>query len=314
LKIAVVIVNYNSEDLLAKCINHLLDQSRQADVIMVVDNGSHDRSMANLPRCSTLRVHELETNQGFASANNFAFRQIEDADYFITLNPDAFPKPDFIERFEEAARDHPEYASFASRMMRDENTVDGAGDVYHISGIAWRSLYNQRYFSDRHQPCDVFAPCAGAAMYKANDLIEAGGFDDSFFCYMEDVDLGYRLQLKGRRCLYVPQATVIHLGSAITGKYPDFALYYGHRNLVWTLVKNTPAPLLPLIIPAHLLMTVVVGIVFLARGKFKPYLQAKIDAIRGLGRVLRQRKQVQNTRQISSWKILRLYNLRLKKY
>lgn len=314
MKIAVVIVNYNSGDLLRKCINHLLEQSRQADVIMVVDNGSDDGSMANLPSVSTLKIHESETNQGFGSANNFAFRQIEDADYFITLNPDAFPKPDFIERFEEAAKDHPEYASFASRMMRDEDIVDGAGDVYHISGIAWRSLYNQRYFSDQHQACEVFAACAGAAMYKAKELIEAGGFDDSFFCYMEDVDLGYRLQLKGHRCRYVPQATVVHLGSAITGKYPDFALYHGHRNLVWSMVKNTPAPLLPIVIPAHLLMTVVVGMVFLSRGTLKPYLKAKIDAIRGLGRVLRQRKQVQKTRQISSWEILRLCNFRLKKH
>lgn len=314
MKIAVVIVNYNSGNLLANCISHLLSQSRQADVIMVVDNASHDSSMEQLPACSVLKTHKLETNEGFASANNFAFRQLDDVDYFITLNPDAFPKPDFIEKLEEAAISYPEYASFASRMMRDENTVDGAGDVYHISGIAWRSLHNQRYFSDQHQPCEVFAPCAGAAMYKASYLIEAGGFDDSFFCYMEDVDLGYRLQLMGHRCRYVPQARVVHLGSAITGKYPDFALYYGHRNLVWSLAKNTPAPLLLLVIPAHLLMTVVVGIVFLTRGDLKPYLQAKLDAMRGLGRVLRQRKQVQITREIGSWKIFQLYSLRLKRY
>ncbi len=280
---------------------------------MVIDNGSLDSSMANLPACSTLKTHCLEENHGFAGANNFAFQLLPEADYFITLNPDAFPESDFIERLEEAARAYPDYTSFASRMMQDNLTLDGAGDVYHISGLAWRNLHNRPYLPDQHQPREVFAPCAGAAMYRAKDLREAGGFDDTFFCYMEDVDLGYRLQLKGCRCLYVPQAAVLHLGSAITGKYPDFALYYGHRNLVWTLVKNAPAPLLGLALPAHILMTIVVGIVLLARGNLKPYLKAKFDALRELRRVLQQRKLVQRSRQVSSWRVLRLYDFHLTK-
>jgi GT2 family glycosyltransferase len=300
--------------LLAKCISHLLEQSRQADVIVIVDNGSTDSSMDKLPASSTLRIHKLDTNRGFASANNFAFAQVDDADYFITLNPDAFPQSDFIEQLETAAGNYPEHASFASRMMRNQNSVDGAGDIYHVSGIAWRNLHNQPYLPDQHQPRDVFAPCAGAAMYKTKDLTAAGGFDDAYFCYMEDVDLGYRLQLQGHRCRYVPEAAVHHLGSAITSRYPDFALYYGHRNLVWTVAKNTPTALLPVILPAHVLMTVVVGIVFLSRGTFKPYLRAKIDALKGLGPVLRRRKEVQRTRRISNWQVLRLFTFSLTKH
>jgi GT2 family glycosyltransferase len=129
---------------------------------------------------------------------------------------------------------------------------------------------------------------------------------------MEDVDLGYRLQLKGKRCLYVPQANALHIGSAIVSKYPDFATYYGHRNLVWAMVKNTPGPLLPLVLPAHLAMSILLAAVFLARGQLRVYLRAKFDALQGLGRVWGQRKQVQKTRQVSCWRILRLYDFRLK--
>lgn len=314
LKIAVVIVNYNSGDLLSKCIDHLLRQSRPADIIMIVDNASQDNSMDALSEYPELNICKLETNKGFAGANNIAFNKMATADYFITLNPDAFPEPDFIEKLEEAARDHPEYSSFASRMMLDINTVDGAGDAYHISGLAWRNLHNRRYYPDQHQAREVFAPCAGAAMYRAKDVIEMGGFDDSFFCYMEDIDLGYRLQLRGKRCLYVPGANVLHIGSAIVSKYPGFATYYGHRNMVWVLVKNTPNPLLLLALPAHLIMSILLAVVFLARGQSSLYMRAKIDALRGLGRVWNQRKHIQKTRRISSWRLLRLYEFGLTRW
>lgn len=268
--------------------------------------------MANLPYIPGISICKLETNQGFASANNIGFRQLSDADYFITLNPDAFPRSDFIEKLEEAAKDHPGYASFATRTMASEATVDGAGDVYHISGLAWRKFHNRRYVPGQHQHREVFSPCAGAAMYRASDLIQVGGFDDSFFCYMEDIDLGYRLQLRGKRCLYVPEANALHIGSATVSKYPGFALYYGHRNLVWTLVKNTPGALLPLVLPAHLVMSILLVAIFLTRGQLRVYLRAKFDAIKGLGRVWGQRKQIQKTRQESSWRILRLYDFSLK--
>lgn len=311
MKIVVVIVNYNSGDLLTKCIDHLVRQTRPADTIFVIDNASQDESMTTLPVRSELRTHKLETNQGFASANNIAFQRIENADYIITLNPDAFPEADFIEKLEEAARGHPDYGSFATRMMLNEVTVDGAGDSYHISGLAWRNLHYRKYFPDKHHERDVFSPCAGAAMYSAKTIAEMGGFDDSFFCYMEDVDLGYRMQLSGKRCLYVPQAVVQHIGSAIVSKYPGFATYHGHRNLVWTLIKNTPGPLLPLVIPIHLLMSVVLGIIYLARGQSKVYWRAKIDSVRGLGKIWRQRKQVQKGRRITVWRLLQTYDLSL---
>ncbi|MBK6738960.1 MAG: glycosyltransferase family 2 protein [Haliea sp.] len=175
MKIAVVIVNFNSGDLLSKCINHLLCQSRPADVIMVVDNASQDDSLDDLSDYPKLKICKLETNEGFAGANNIAFKEMAEADYFITLNPDAFPEPDFIEKLEEAARKHPEYSSFAGRMMLDPNTVDGAGDAYHISGLAWRNLHKRHYHPDEHEAREVFAPCAGAAMYLAKDICEIGG-------------------------------------------------------------------------------------------------------------------------------------------
>ncbi len=311
MKIAVVIVNYNSGPLLLRCMDHLQRQTRPADSILVIDNASQDNSLAELAPDPTLTIHRLEENLGFAAANNFAFKQAADADYFITLNPDAFAGEDFIQALETAAEQNPLVSSFASRMMLDDTTVDGAGDTYHVSGLAWRNLHKQRYLPGEHQTREVFSPCAGAAMYRARDIIELGGFDESFFCYMEDVDLGYRMQLRAMRCLYIPEAVVQHLGSAVVNNYPGFAIYHGHRNLVWALLKNTPAALLPIVLTANLLVSALLGLVYLSRGEFRLYLQAKIDALRNLKQVWQNRKQVQSSRVVSNWQLLRCYNFGL---
>jgi GT2 family glycosyltransferase len=78
-------------------------------------------------------------------------------------------------------------------------------------------------------------------LYRRSALIELGGFDEDYFCYVEDVDLGFRLRLAGHQCLYIPSSIVHHVGSGSTGgKNSDFAVYHGHRNLVWTYVKDMP--------------------------------------------------------------------------
>lgn len=311
MKITVIIVNYNSGPLLDRCIDHLRAQTRPADDILVIDNGSSDNSVEGLQPDPAIKVHKLGENLGFAAANNFAFKQASDSDYFITLNPDAFPEEGFIEALEKAAEAHPTYSSFASRMMLDKETVDGAGDSYHISGLAWRNLHHRPYRAREHKPSEVFSPCAGAAMYRAGHVMELGGFDESFFCYMEDVDLGYRMQLRGMRCLYVPTAVTQHLGSAVVNQYPGFALYHGHRNLVWVLFKNTPTALLPIVLSANFLMSAMLGLVYWSRGEFRTYLRAKVDAGSGLGRVWHNRKREQSARVAGSWYLLRRYHFGL---
>jgi GT2 family glycosyltransferase len=121
--------------------------------------------------------------------------------------------------------------------------LDGAGDEYHVSGLAWRRFYNHLANGYGLKPEEVFGACAAAAMYRREDFLKIGGFDEDYFSYFEDVDLSFRLRLAGGRCLYVPDAIVHHVGSASTGKLSDFVVYYGHRNLVWTFFKDMPGTL-----------------------------------------------------------------------
>lgn len=120
------------------------------------------------------------------------------------------------------------------------------------------------------------------------------------------MDLGFRLRLAGYRCLYVPDAVVHHVGSAITGRRSDFTVYHGHRNLVWVFVKNMPGPLFWLYLPQHLLFNLVSILWYTLRGQGRVILRAKWDAIRGLPRVWRQRKAIQAKRKVGAWELRRL--------
>jgi len=142
--------------------------------------------------------------------------------------------------------------------------------------------------------------------------VDVGGFDEDYFCYVEDIDVGFRLRLAGHKAMYVPGAVVHHVGSAARGgRHSDFSVYHGHRNLVWTYVKNMPAPLFWLLLPLHLLLNLVSVVWFISHGKGRVILRAKRDAIMGLRRMWVKRRVIQVARVASVWHIWRVLDKRL---
>jgi GT2 family glycosyltransferase len=305
-RVAVIIVNFNSENLLGECLRHLRAQTRRPERIIVVDNasrdGSADQSESNYPEVEFVRS---DRNLGFAAANNLGARRAAGAEWLALLNPDAFPEPDWLERLLAAAHASPDCVSFGSRLLdaSDSGRLDGTGDVYHVSGLAWRRDHGRSIISGVDEADEIFAPCAAAALYRRDVFLEAGGFDEDYFCYFEDVDLGFRLRLLGYRCRYAPGAVVRHVGSAVTGRRSPFSLYHGHRNLVWTWCKNMPALLFWVYLPQHLLVNLGAVLWYAARGQGSTLLRAKWDALRGLPRCWRQRRVIQARRQVSIWRL-----------
>ena len=137
-------------------------------------------------------------------------------------------------------------------------------------------------------------------MYRRDIFLNVDGFDERFFCYFEDIDLAFRLRLLGHRCLYVPSAKVEHFGSAIAGRRSDFAVYHGHRNMVWTYVKNMPSRLLWRGLLQHILANVAALIWFSLTGQAGAIFKAKRDALLGLRKTIEQRKSIQNNIRVSS--------------
>ena len=308
--VAVLIVNWNSRDLLRECLRSLSAQTRRPDRVVLVDNNSTDDSLRQARDWLTgVEVIRLQENVGFARANNIAAAAAGGVDALALLNPDAFPDPGWLAALLAAAERQPEAGSFASRLVLDAQPdfLDGAGDSYHSSGRAWRNGHRMRTREWVVGDQEVFAPCAAAALYRRAVFDAAGGFDEQYFCYFEDVDLGFRLRLRGFRCLYVHDAVVRHVSSATTGYRSDFAVYHGERNAVWTFVKDMPWPLLLLYLPQHLALNAAALIYYPLRGQGRVVWRAKVDALRGLPSVWRRRADVQLTRAVSPMALRRSF-------
>jgi len=297
--VGVVVVNYNSGGWLRRCVTSLLNQTRVPDRVLIIDNASEDDSVASLPALpDSVEVIQAESNLGFAAANNLAIDRLQDMEWVALINPDAEADTEWLSALMRAADERAEYSFFGSRMLNaeDPKTLDGIGDVYHASGLVWRARHGRPEQASDTQACEIFSPCAAAALYRRQDLNDAGGFDERYFCYSEDTDLGFRLRLAGLRCLYVPESVVAHAGSGITGATSEFTVYHGHRNLVWTFVKNMPGRLLWLYLPQHLLMNLVSIVWMTLRGRGVAVLRAKVDAVKGLGWALGERRKIQSQR------------------
>lgn len=295
-RVAVIIVNWHSEELLGRTLAALNRQTTPPTRVVVVDNGgSGDLPLANYT-AGPLVVMRMARNEGFAGGNNAAVREQADCNWVALLNPDAVPREDWLERLLAAAARHPEASAFGSRQLSAENAdvVDGLGDVYHVSGAAWRDGHGCASQPMSMECREIFAPCAAAALYKREVFLGAGGFDEDFFCYMEDVDLGFRLRLLGHVAMLVPEAVVYHVGGGTSGgRRSDFAVYHGQRNLVWVYVKNMPAPCIRRYLGQHLLFNIVSLLYFLARGQGGVAFRAKWHALKGLGAMLAKRRFVQ---------------------
>lgn len=299
--ISVIIVTWNSAPYLARCLEALTIQGNPGFEVILVDNASTDATVRIADGYSSrLNLHRciLPYNLGFAYAANYGARQATGT-WLAMLNPDSFPAPDWLQVISDAASRHPQASGFASRLMQDGSVgrLDGAGDRYHASGLSWRHGYGCPA-SHAMIETEVFSVCAAAALFRREEFLRIGGFDEDYFCYHEDVDLCFRLRLQGGRFYYIPRAAVTHLGSAAKGRKSSFVIYHGHRNLVWTYFKNMPSPLIQIYLPLHLMMSLFMLFYYTLRGKPRAIWQAKIDAYSGLYKTLRKRVLIQRERRV----------------
>jgi len=302
--VSIILVSWNSGVYLPRCLDCLEAQTFKNFEIVLVDNGSKDDSLEGLEGGHpglALRLEKLGENVGFAAANNLGAR-LARAPWLALLNTDAFPQPDWLEKLLQAVEQYPEFSFFACRQIKADQpkVLDGAGDVFHVSGLAWRQYEGWPVDRFGLKAVEVFSACAATGLYSRQAFFQVGGFDEDFFSYFEDVDLSFRLRLQGFRCLYVPQASVLHIGSASTGRISPFAVYHGHRNLDWTYIKNMPTFLFWLYLPLHLLMNIFFLFSFTLQGQGSTIWRAKRDALCQLGGFWRKRCEIQSRRKASS--------------
>ncbi len=301
-RVSVVIPNWNGESLLPTCLEALRGQTYKDFQVVVMDNASTDSSRRLLQEdYPEVRVIELSRNLFFAGACNAGIRLTE-TELIALLNNDTEAEPRWLEELITALDANPQAGMATSKLLLFDrrDTIQSAGDFYRTSGVpgnrgVWEKD-NGRYC----EVSEVFGACGGAAIYRRSMLDDIGLFDEDFRGYCEDVDLSFRAQLAGYRCIFAPEARVYHRLSA-TGGGPVASFLCG-RNFVNVVIKDMPGGLLRRY--WHRILGAQVGYALHSlRHSREPAARARLkgqaSSLLHLPLMLRKRRAIQSARRVS---------------
>ncbi len=324
--ISVIIVNLNGEKYLRDCLAALSAQTFRDFEVIVVDNGSQDRSL-DLVRdeFEWVKVIPLDENTGFARGNNVGF-EASSGRYIATLNNDTVVDRDWLGALVEAAGADERVGMVASKILlgNEGNQLDSAGMLVYPDGMTRQRGRGEPDDGRFDEAEEILFPSACAALYRREMIKETGFFDEDFFSYCEDADLGLRARLAGWKAVMAPGAVVRHLYSQTGGKYSDFKAYHVERNHVWVLLKNLPLSYL-FLFPFYTAWRYIIQVygLFSGRGSVARFAEtagkgrlfsivgrAYRDAFIGLPRTLRKRRNIWRRRRVNMGE----YRAMLKKY
>lgn len=282
MRVAAVVVNHNGADDLPACVRALRSQTHPLEQVLVVDNASSDGSEHVLDRLATepgrvpLRVVHHRENRGYAGGANTGIEAVGPVDAVLVANPDAVPRPDFLELALEAF-DDPAVGSVQGRLHRPTSS-SGTAVIDTTGHVAYRTrLFQNRGEGevDRGQwdrPGPVFGVSGALALYRramlddvAIEVDDPGGgrrrevFDEDMFAFWEDVDLDWRANLRGWTCWYEPRALAIHERGGAGPRRTELVEHLNFRNRLLVLVKDDTWAALAPALPGLVLTTLLKG-------------------------------------------------------
>lgn len=299
-QVDIVVINWNGKHFLSDSLDSVLRQSYRDKRIFLVDNGSNDGSVELVTDSfQNVEVISLEENRGFTGANNIGIKS-GSGEFVALLNNDAVAHRDWLKESVKCLRLYPD-AGFSAAKIVDyyhRDIIDTAGDIYTRGGINAKRGFGRKI--DTYNDFEyVFGACAAAVVYRREMLREIGLFDEDFFIMCEDVDLSFRAQLAGYKCMYCPKAIVYHKTSGTIKGINKVFSYYGQRNVEYVFFKNMPLGLLLSHLPFHVLYNLLVLFYFGFNGQFLSFLKAKLDFLRNFPTVLKKRALVQRNLKIT---------------
>jgi len=301
--VSVIVLNWNNSKDLEVCLNSLKKQTYSDYEVIVVDNASTDNSIEIIKKFPKFRLIQNKKNYGFAKGNNIGIENAK-GEYIITLNNDTKVDSKWIEELVNVAETHPEAGSLSSKMLFFDklDTINSIGLKLYWDGKAVDEAFGEKDKGQYEEIKEVFGPCGGSAFFRKQALEDVnfnnGYYDSDFGFYSEDLDLAFRLQLRGWKCLYVPKAKLFHKFRGTTGKIPDFGLYYAIKNKILFMIKNYPLRLLILYSPIIILRQIISFIYYLFRLNKRAF-QSRMLIFWYLPKMLKKRWRIQRTRKIS---------------
>jgi GT2 family glycosyltransferase len=240
--VSVIIVNWNGKHLLADCLGSLRSQTYRDHETILVDNGSTDGSIdfvrENFP---DVRLIPLAENRGFAGGNNAGI-QASSGRFVALLNNDTRADANWLAALVKAAESEPQTGMWASKILSFDrrDVIDNVGLLLYWDGLARGKGRLEVDCGQYDRSEEALFPSGCACLYRRTLLEETGLFDEDFFAYADDVDMGLRGRLAGWGCRYVPAAVVYHKYSSSSSAYSPFKAFLVERNRIWVLVKYYP--------------------------------------------------------------------------
>ena len=294
----IVIPNWNGKHFLKTCLDSLREQVFKDFEVIIVDNGSTDGSLEYIrEHYPEVIVVAFPENRGFSAAVNGGIKKARGT-YIALLNNDTEVDPLWLAELVKTLDSRSEVGFCASKMLNyyKRTIIDTIGDGFSRYGIAYKKGARRRDGPSYSREEYVFGACAGASIYRRALFEEIGLFDEDFFAYLEDIDISFRAQLRGYRCLYVPTAVVYHMiGGTSGGKGYSLKRMAGKVvNKLFVVVKNMPAKLLLRNLPLVLFAFSVEGLIlFCSLFLYPETFKKEFSRLKLLPKMLCKRRKIQ---------------------
>ena len=317
-----VILNWNGKEYLYPCVRSVTEQTYPNMEMILVDNASTDGSVEYIKNLfPNLHIIINRKNLGYGGGNNRGIREAKGR-YIFILNSDTEIEKDCLELLWKCIETDQKIGVTTPKILLYDrrDTIDAAGLTIYLDGlsIGRGRLEPQEKYCRREE---IFFGSGCASLFRKEMLEEIGLFDEDFFAYAEDTDLGWRARLAGWKACYEPEAIVYHHHSKKFGTYSSTKAFLVERNRIWVAWKNFPLPILYLWPLYTLWRYFYQGIGALiqrgASGRFGQesssfllifiLMKAYLSGLRGLPAILRKRKEVQTKKRMSNWEVFSLF-------
>jgi GT2 family glycosyltransferase len=243
--VSFIVVNWNGEACLEECLNSIQHQTFRDFECIVVENGSSDRSREILRSFPKIIVMENERNLGFGPANNQALARSR-GKIIAFVNNDTVLDAGWLEKITEPMLARQQVGMCAGKTLSyfRRELIDNTGHLLYWDGLNRGRGRMQQDHGQFDDVSEAFFPSGCASIFRAEMLHQIGFFDEDFFLYGDDTELGIRARLAGWECAFVPPAVAYHRGSASSSYYHPSKFYFVERNRLWVAVKYFPLELI----------------------------------------------------------------------
>lgn len=303
--ISIIILNYNSGDLLTKSVNSILQSNYKKFEIIVVDNKSTDYSHI---RCKDkfpeIILIENKKNLGYGKGNNVGIKNSH-GDFIVILNPDTEVSSAWINGLISAYQKYgPALYQPKILSLHDKKIINSTGNMIQLFGIGYSRGNGEIDSGQYDNKLEINNP-SGACIFTSKEImLKIGLFDNFIFAYHDDQYLGWRASQLGIKSYYVPSSVIYHVGSQSFGWSP-LKYYLLEKNRHYVLLTMYSRSTLFKMIPALFLVNIAIFFFYFSKGMIKSKIKADFSIFKNLGIISKRYNEIQKNRILNDKQIIK---------